>query len=295
MSFPINFIVANDKPNTLFGMVWADHINALGGNDTIYTGSGDDTIMAGDGNDLVANDRGDDVFWGNKGNDTISFNYLGTTAGGSQPYNHSYGVIFDLAIGTKQFNFGFGLDEYHNFENVDGGGLADILWGTNGANKIDGGDGSDQLFGREGRDTIEGSVGADVIVGGKGGDTLAGFYALTNGGDGQRDTFVYQKVSDSGTTKTTRDIIFGNFGTNAASTDRIDVHQIDANPYVDGNQAFDFIGKKAFSEDDVGEIRVKKLSDGYWQVQFDRDHDNGAEMIINVHSVKAPVEVDFIL
>jgi hypothetical protein len=106
--------------------------------------------------------------------------------------------------------------------------------------------------------------------------------------------FLYQKVNDSGTTAATRDVIFGAFGGHP-NGDRIDVHLIDANRYVDGNQAFTFIGTKSFTKAKVGEIRVNKVDDGYWSVLFDLDKDNSAEMVIRVHSTKALVEADFIL
>jgi Ca2+-binding RTX toxin-like protein len=228
-------VIGDGNANHLYGTVFNDTVNGLGGNDSIFAGDGDDLVLAGDGNDVVYNDYGNDTFYGGAGNDTISFAHIGTSVG-HNPYN-SQPVIFDLSIHT-QFVSGFGIDEYWGFENVEGGFGSDILSGDKYANKIYGSGGDDLLFGRDGNDIVEGGMGADVIEGGKGADKLYGF--LPGGGDGQSDTFRYNSVYESGTTKDTRDTIYGYFKVGGENTDKIDLH------LIDGPKAMHFIGSHSF-------------------------------------------------
>ncbi len=286
------YLSDNDKGHWMYGSLFDDTIKGNGGSDHLFSGAGADTVSGGTGNDVIYNDRGSDVFSGGSGNDTISFRHI-DASGGQAPYS-GLPVVFDLSI-SKQFVFGFGIDEYHGFENIEGGNGSDILYGNNNANKINGGGGGDYLIGRGGNDKIEGSVGADVIDGGKGADKLGGYFANMNGFDFQKDTFRYNSVNDSGPDITTRDEIFGSFNGGNATSDQIDLHLIDANPYLLGDQAFDFIGTKAFAATGDGQVRIKHVSGDKYLVQVDTDIDKGAEMSILVHSQHGLHAGDFIL
>lgn len=67
----------------------------------------------------------------------------------------------------------------------------DVLFGGDGLDHLFGGEGADRLYGGNGDDFLWGGNGRDVFYGGAGSDQLI---ALP---DGQVDTFVYSKVSDS--------------------------------------------------------------------------------------------------
>jgi Ca2+-binding RTX toxin-like protein len=83
-----------------------------------------------------------------------------------------------------------------------------------------GSDGPDFVRLRGGNETAVGSPGRDFYLGGTG-----------------RDTFVFNKLTDTGSTLQTRDVIM-DF---APHTDKIDLHGIDAKTTVVGNQAFTFL------------------------------------------------------
>jgi Ca2+-binding RTX toxin-like protein len=108
----------------------------------------------------------------------------------------------------------------------DSAGFIDFL--LRGNDQINGSSGKDTLIGLKGRDAIDGSGGGDVLIGGDGGDTLTG-------GSGA-DKFVYLATKDSG--KNGVDTI-----TDLGSTDKIDLHAIDADTTTDGDQAFHIVAK----------------------------------------------------
>lgn len=106
--------------------------------------------------------------------------------------------------------------------------------------------GADSFFGGWGKDAIDGFGGNDTIYGGRGADIL-------KGGSG-RDAFVYKSTKDSGTTIETADLIL-----DFTTSDRIDLSAIDASTKSSKNQAFSFIGSKAFTNK-AGELRYKAFS-----------------------------------
>lgn len=99
----------------------------------------------------------------------------------------------------------------------------------------------DELFGFGGSDTLMGSDGDDRLVGGKGADSLYG-------GTGA-DTFAYLSTFDSN--PLARDIIHD---FDRSEGDLIDLSAIDADLASDGNQAFSWLGDKAFTGT-AGELR----------------------------------------
>jgi Ca2+-binding RTX toxin-like protein len=100
--------------------------------------------------------------------------------------------------------------------------------GTTASETLKGGAGDDRLTGRAGRDTLAGGAGADI--------------------------FRYLSVKDSPAGATKRDTI-ADF--KPTEKDVIDLSAIDANPKKAGNQAFAFIGGKAFSGK-RGQLRFAK-------------------------------------
>ena len=95
-----------------------------------------------------------------------------------------------------------------------------------GADTITGSKYSDTLYGYAGNDTIKGLAGNDRITGGTGKDKLYG-------GTGN-DIFDFNKVSESGITSSSRDIV-ADF---VRGSDKVDLSTIDANTGTTGNNSF---------------------------------------------------------
>lgn len=193
-----------------------ENLVAGAGNDTlqgstdanlIRGGAGDDTITGRGGNDTVEGGAGADDLNGGAGIDTLLFT-------GFTP------VTVSLTTNTGSGGDAEG-DTYVNFENVTGGGGADTLIGSSGANVLTGGGGADTLSGRGGNDTIEGGSGGDSLNGGAGIDTLlyTGITSYTvslatgtaSGGDATGDTFVnFENLTTGGGD----DVLTGSSGAN---------------------------------------------------------------------------------
>jgi Ca2+-binding RTX toxin-like protein len=162
--------------------------------------------------------------------------------------------------------------------------------GTSDNNRLTGGGGGDALLGRAGKDRLVGRTGNDTLDGGAGRDRLTGGEGadLLTGGGG-KDTFIYQNVSDSGTTAATRDTITGFI----PGTDIVDLSAIDADAGADGNQAFTFIDTAAFSHT-AGELRYGH-SGGNTIVKGDVDGDGAADFSLLLDGAFVLVGTDFTL
>lgn len=275
-----------------------------GGNDT-YTGNGFttysgryDLVSGGGGNDTFNISTSVSRYYGDDGNDTFnSVGYSNYLNGGSGNDTISY-----LRQDSDSFLSGVGvsIDLYHedaytganryedviNFENAKGTSYADDvlgdtrnnkLWGMNGFDLLDGRDGKDTLYGGNGKDDLYGGDGADKLIGGRGNDF--------QWGEAGADHFIFQSIQDS-VVGSNRDVI-KDFS--RAENDRIDLSQIDADTTSGGNQAFDFIGTRAFS-DTAGELR---FSNGL--LQGDVDGDGRADFEVKVVGWNTLKDGDFIL
>jgi len=117
-----------------------------------------------------------------------------------------------------------------------------VLLGGEGNDVIHGDAGNDILAGNHGDDRLYGGAGDDVVYGGPGSDILTG------GAGADRFWFKGLKQSTPGNN---RDVIL-----DFENNDVIDVAEIDADSTRSGNQAFTFIGRKAFSGR-PGELRLE--------------------------------------
>lgn len=146
-----------------------------------------------------------------------------------------------------------------------------------GDDTISGSKYSDVLFGYDGKDKLTGNSGSDSLYGGKGDDKIiGGFGADRLFGEAGEDTFIYKSVGNSNSTGGS-DTIYDFSG---KSGDRIDLAAIDANNETSKNDAFSFVGSKAFSGH-AGELRVeKKASDTY--IYGDTNGDKVADLIIHL-------------
>ena len=171
------------------------------------------------------------------------------------------------------------------------------LKGLNGNDKLYGGTGKDKLYGDNNHDKLYGGTGNDKLYGGKGNDKLYGGKGkdVMFGGSGA-DTFVFVNKSESKAKARKADII-KDF---QQGTDVIDLSAIDASVELGGNDAFNFIGTKAFGRDSEGEIRYKQFDkagtkNDYTMVYIDVDGDRGTEMSIKLMGLHTLTEDDFIL
>jgi len=113
--------------------------------------------------------------------------------------------------------------------NGTGNILSNVLTGNSAANTLNGSGGNDSLNGGRGKDSLTGSTGVD--------------------------RFIYTSILDSRVGSTVRDVITDfNRG---SSGEKIDLFAIDAYTKTAGNQAFAFIGSKAFTGT-KGEVRFSR-------------------------------------
>lgn len=197
----------------------------------------------------------------------------------------------DVLLGTSgadRIEAGAGSDR------LSGLGANDRLYGGSGSDKLYGGNGHDRGYGGSGTDTVAGGKGNDQLFGGSGSDRLYGgagndrLYGDAGtdrlyGGAGD-DTFIFSKLGDSPAGKG-RDRIYG-FD---RADDLIDLSGIDANTGKKGNQAFEFIGTKQYS-DTAGELRLSGKV-----VAGDVDGDGRSDFNIELASLSKLGAGDFIL
>ncbi len=219
----------------------------LAGNDTIKGTRYADKIIGLAGNDTLFGGAGGDRLDGGAGLDTASYS------------NASKGIVASLGSNAANTNDAKG-DVYVSIENLTGTRYADKLTGTGGANTLTGGGGDDRLSGGAGSDKIYGGQGADDLYGGSG-----------------LDVFQFKTLADSFNSAPARDTIFD---FSVSDGDLIDLSVIDANGKTPGDEAFKFVGTKAFSGAS-GELRyVKQASDTY--IYADVNGDKTADFAIHL-------------
>ena len=182
-------------------------------NNTIVGNSYANTLDGGTGADTLDGGAGNDTYIIDNVLDSIINEPVGTGAG----YIDSVFASVTYTLPT-------------NIENltltgravIDGTGndLANNILGNISANLLTGGAGNDSLNGADGNDTLDGGIGQDTLTGGTG-----------------TDTFRFTNATD--TPVATPDLITD---FDRVSKEKIDLSLIDANPAVNGVQAFTFIG-----------------------------------------------------
>jgi RTX calcium-binding nonapeptide repeat (4 copies) len=272
-------------------------VNLAGGNDTFTGADAIDNVVGGDGLDTIDLNGGNDIFYANgataasDGNDVVDGGtgidtYIARALG-------STGITIDLLDSTAS-GASFGTDHILNFENAIGTANGDSIAGNNANNSLNGGGGGDVLNGLVGNDRIIGGLGADTIIGGAGQDILTGG-AVTAGGDGARDTFLFQALSESGVGSGARDWITDFTEGVAATADRINLAAIDASTAVAGDQAFSWqaVAGAAFTGV-AGQLHYAVIT-GNTYVYGDVNGDKVADFSIALSGVHALAATDFIL
>jgi hypothetical protein len=311
---------AADTVVGLSGGVIAGSLSTLAGNDTVDTvggtvkglvnlGAGDDTFTGGDAIDKVVGGDGHDVIDLNGGNDIYFAQNTVGTAGASDGNDvvdgglgidtyaaiarGTTGITIDLLDGIAT-GVEFGTDHILNFENAGGTANADTLLGDANRNVLSGNAGNDVLKGLDGNDRLVGGLGADTITGGAGQDVMTGG-AVTAGGDGARDTFFFNALSDSGVAAGARDWITDFTNGVAATADRINLAAIDASTTVAGNQAFTWQAAAGAAFTGVKGQLHYAITAGNTYVSGDVNGDKVADFSIALSGVHALAATDFIL
>ena len=137
----------------------------LGGGSDIYTAVG----AATDDSDTVDGGAGTDLYDASLAADDLFIN-LDTTAHADAGTN----IIANTAYGLDVSGSATPLDTdtVRNFENANGGGGDDIIYGSSAANVLTGSDGEDSIYGYAGNDTLDGGLGDDTLVGDVGNDMI---------------------------------------------------------------------------------------------------------------------------
>ncbi|WP_052120505.1 calcium-binding protein [Inquilinus limosus] len=226
----------------LNGTANADHLNGYLGNDVIHGANGDDRIDGGTGADTLYGDAGNDTITGGLGNDVIvggaGADIMIGGAGNDTYYVDNFGDRtqeqadggIDWVVSTKSWTL---ADNVENLMLAAGSGSQGV--GNAAANTIWGNETANGLAGLAGNDILDGKAGNDVLDGGAGTDTLTG-------GAGA-DSFRFQSIAHS-VVGAGRDVITD---FSHSQGDKIDLHYIDANTKVAGDQAFSFIGSANFT------------------------------------------------
>jgi Ca2+-binding RTX toxin-like protein len=135
-------------------------------------------------------------------------------------------------------------------------------------------DGSVRIFGGGEQDRLTGSSGNDLLYGGVGGDLLTG-------GPGA-DIYAYRDVAES-TDQRTDGLLFD-------GSDKIDLSFIDAVSGTPANESFTFIGSTAFANV-AGQLRAVQSSANQWLVEADVNGDGAADLVIDVFTTSAAVQI----
>jgi serralysin len=296
-----------------------------------FSGTPNADVLVGDDNDnFILPGGGNDNVQANGGNDFVSMDdfvpYTAITVdGGSGVNTLSFqaatvsGVTFSLALqGSAQATGqGDGVITATGFVNLEGSDVYDDhLTGDGAANQILGGGGNDTLAGGNGNDTLYGDGfymhdytdigqvgytsgftviqdgnGTDTLDGGAGNDKLVGGLGVdTLTGDTGADKFVFETVQDSGVGAGNRDVITDFSHTDG---DKIDLHLIDADTTLNGDQAF-HLGGSSFTHS-AGELIQFSDGSGNTILAGDVNGDGVADFEIQLAHAPVLVTGDFVL
>ena len=251
-------LTGNGLANVITGHDAADSLNGAGGSDTLNGGAGNDTLNGGAGTDNLAGGTGNDLYIATAGDVVVE-----ASGGGSDTVQATTGTSFTLASQVEALV----LTGSTLVEGV-GNGLGNTITGNGNANTLRGLGGADTLLGLGGNDVLDGGAGTDMLTGGAGSDVFR-FGALAHSTVAAPD-----RITD--------------FTYSTAGYDKVDLAAIDANAGLAGNQAFAFIGGKAFSGA-AGELRVTAAGTGNWLASGDVNGDAVADFAIMIQSASAPV------
>ncbi|MFO1069268.1 MAG: calcium-binding protein [Geminicoccaceae bacterium] len=267
----IERLIGSAFADRLAGNPQANQLDGGNGDDNLAGGTGADTYVRSGGKDLIAEsglDLADKIVSGpvvltdsaRVGNDLI----LSFGDGSQITIRNQFdgGVVETLEIrGVKPLVLA---------TTMTGGSVAGIISGTAAGETLDGGGGDDLLFGGAGRDRLIGGTGNDRLDGGSGPDRLEG----GSGGD----RFVFDD-GDSGVGA--RSDTVADFAWN----DLLDLSRVDAVRGLAGDQAFAWIGSRAFTA--AGQLRFGVSGDDRIVLgNIDGDLDAELRIVLEDHAVR---------
>jgi len=283
--FMSNFLNGTDASDEIFGMGFRDILHGSGGADTIHGGGGDDDIFGDDGDDKLFGDEGEDKMSGGEGDDTLDGG-----KGDDRLFGDGDQDKFVDVHGNNAIDGGSGFDtlDYSGFQNgrvtvtlADSGAAGLAIRETHIATQNGSGyfleDGRDtmvsieRVVGTAGDDTITGNNSANVLRGG------AGLDVLTGGGGADTFQFLAGDLSSGGGERITDFDIF----------DHIDLSAIDAQTNVSGNNAFHVITGTGGFTGASGELLIRSLGNGNFNVFGDTNGDSNADIVFSVHEATA--------
>jgi Ca2+-binding RTX toxin-like protein len=259
------------------GTVSRDFLQGGAGDDQLIGRGADDHIIGGGGTDIA-------VYSGTRTNYLIGRFSDGSLRVEDRRAGSPDGT--DVTSGVERLVFADGHVLSYNGQwrpdlaLIEGTSRHETLLGLDGKDNIFGYAGNDRLYGLAGDDSISAGSGDDLIRGGLGIDYLAG-------GSGA-DRFEYAFASES--RAATRDVVLD---FSRAQRDKIDVHLMDANTDVAGDQIFTFVGNRPFSGA-AGELRYAVVSE-QTVVQGNTDSDAAVEFEVRVNGIIPNQIGDFIL
>jgi Ca2+-binding RTX toxin-like protein len=157
-----------------------------------------------------------------------------------------------------------------------------------GDDYLQGNAGDDVLYGDGGNDRMVGGIGNDTLIGGVGGDFL-----VSNEG---ADIFRYTAVEESQNIAINGANQLDQIADFTQGQDKIDLSAIDANPTLDGDQAFTFITDPAhYTGDWTGVVWQTTAANGIVTLNVSIDGDAAPEMTIYMSHPYQLTASDFIL
>jgi Ca2+-binding RTX toxin-like protein len=283
--FMSNFLNGTDASDEITGMGFRDILHGNGGADTIHGGGGDDDIFGDAGDDKLFGDEGDDMLRGGADDDTLDGG-----KGDDKLFGDGDQDKFVDVHGNNAIDGGSGFDtlDYSGFQNgrvtvtlSDSGSTGLAVRETHIATQNGSGyfleDGRDtmvsieRVVGTSGDDTITGNNSANVLRGGAGQDVLTG------GGGGDTFQFFAGDLSQNS----------GERITDFDTLDWIDLSAIDAQTNINGNNAFHVITGSGGFTGTSGELLIRSLGNGNFNVFGDTDGNGSADFSFAVHEMTA--------
>ncbi len=264
----------NVGANELTGNAGANVLDGDAGNDRLNGGAGNDILIGGAGNDTLDGGTGVDRLYGGSGSDTYVVDnakdrVFEDAGGGKDKVLTS--TSFALAAGAEIEALATTSSRGTNAIKLTGNEFAQTITGNAGANVLSGKGGNDTLYGKDGDDRLYGGSGADKLYGGAG-----------------ADTFIFKSYKDS--TLSVRDMIYD---FKYSEGDQIDLSAIDARSSTSVNDAFTFIGERAFTKK-AGELRYAHKNDDTY-IYGDVNGDGKADLSIRVDKTIDFIKSDFLL
>jgi Ca2+-binding RTX toxin-like protein len=265
-------LAGSDESDVLIGLGGNDRLIGHDGGDYIHGGADDDTLAGGAGADTLLGGNGNDTLEGGDGNDRlVGGNGADAMTGGAGDdiyvVDDAGDIVNELADG------GFDRIITKIDTSIAAGMQVELLRAHAGSDglALTGNELGNRLIGAAGGDVLEGGGGRDVLAGGAGGDT-----------------FVFRSLADSAT-GANRDVI-----RDFTPGDLIDLGGIDAIASSGIDDAFDFIGSAAFSQQ-AGELRQSSLGSGNTLISGDVDGDGTADFQILLVGTHVLQGADFVL